>query len=163
MWEYTEYAKSWSETRVYWQFIFPGSLVIFSGLSCHNVLKILPFRACNPKYSQPEMDTRKTFDAKTVNINVLCTSPWYHVPRKNILINFELQRNTVQVQSKHPLHYFLKSRFLRRDAVLKIILLSLWSVSLKKKKELWPHISFKSSHWSCSKEKVVLKINFHVK
>lgn len=100
--------KSWLEARVCCQFIFPSSWTIFSSSSCHKTLKIFPFQACNPVYFQTKMNAHKTFDTKVINMNVLCTSIWGCVSSINISRNFELQRNKVQIQSKHLLHYFLK-------------------------------------------------------
>ena len=80
--------KSWSETKVYWQFNFPGSWVLLSNASCQKALKIFAFGHCNPVYLQPKMNVHKTFDAESVHKNVFYTSIWGSVASLNISRNF---------------------------------------------------------------------------
>ena len=108
-WEYTWcIRKSWSEKRVYWQFIFTSSWGLLSS-SSYEELKIFSFGDGNRTHSKPKMNAQKTSDADAVNMFILCTSIWGCIHHQH-LKKFWTSQNTVQVQSKYPLYYFLKYR-----------------------------------------------------
>ena len=101
--------KSWSIKRIHWQFIFTSSWGLLRS-SSYEELKIFSFGDWNQSYSKPKINAQKTFVADAVNMLILCTSIWGCIHHQH-LKKCELQRNTVQIQSKYPLHYFLKYRF----------------------------------------------------